>query len=96
MFQQSSNGYLLNIKVIPKSSRNGIRGWENGELVIRINAVPEKGAVNDELIRFLAKHLNIGKSSIKIVQGDKSRHKKISIKGLKDDFLRQNLTGNNL
>lgn len=73
---------MLATKVIPKSSRTEIKGWENNELVIRLAAVPDKGEANDELIRFLSSHLKIGKSKIQIIQGQKSRHKKILI----DDF----------
>ena len=46
----------------------------------KIRGVPEKGKVNENLIEFLAKILEILKSQIKIVAGHTSRLKRIEIK----------------
>lgn len=91
MFQQTSDGFLVGIKVIPKSSKTCIKGCVSGELVVRLAAVPEKGEANDELIRFLAKLLGIGKTSIHIVHGEKSRRKKVCIKGVTAQIIQQKL-----
>lgn len=82
---------MIAIKVIPKSSKTEIKGWENKELVIRLAAVPEKGEANDELIRFLASRLKIGKSKIQIIQGEKNRHKKVMIEGISETDILQKL-----
>lgn len=82
---------ILKIKVIPKASKTEIKGWQNDELLIRLSAVPEKGEANDELIRFLADTLNIGKSKIQLIRGDKSRHKQVRIDGLSLEEIRQKL-----
>ncbi|MBS0620873.1 MAG: DUF167 domain-containing protein [Verrucomicrobia bacterium] len=73
---------LLPVKVVPKAAKNQIMGWENGELKVRIHAVPEKGMVNAELIAFLAKTLGLPKSSIHLHSGETSRHKKVRIEGM--------------
>lgn len=73
---------LISIKVIPKSSCNKIIGWENGELKIKIAAPPEKGSANEKLIDFLAECLHISKSSITLLKGDTSRHKRLNIEGI--------------
>ena len=73
---------LLHIKVIPKSSKNSIDGWENGRLRVRIRGVPEKGKANEALIEFLAEELKIAKSRITIVSGQTSRLKRIQIDGV--------------
>lgn len=73
---------IIALKIVPKAHKNEIVGWENNELKIRISAVPEKGDANEELIRFLAKTLKISQSQIVIIQGHKSRHKRISISSL--------------
>jgi uncharacterized protein len=80
MFQQVSEGIILKIKVIPKSSKTEIVGKENDEIKIRLAAIPDKGAANEELIRFLSKHLGIAKTKIQIIHGETSRHKKILLK----------------
>lgn len=75
---------ILCVMVTPKASRNEILDWvtdENGQawLKLRINAVPEDGKANKELLKFLAKTWNIPKSSLSIAAGETSRHKKIRI-----------------
>lgn len=82
MFQQTNEGICFKVKVIPKGSRSEILEWENNELKIRLAAVPEKGEANDELIRFLAKTLEVGKTKVRLIRGDKSRHKMISVEGV--------------
>ena len=77
--------------MIPKASKSEIKGWENGELVIRLAAVPEKGEANEELIRHLAAILGIGKSKLHLVQGEKSRHKRVCIKELSLEDIQQKL-----
>ncbi len=57
-------------------------GWENEELKVRLNAVPEKGKANEELIAFLAKTWKLPKSSLSIQSGLTSRHKKVLVRGL--------------
>lgn len=91
MFQQTNDGICLKVKVIPKASKSEIKGWENGELVVRLAAVPEKGEANDALIRHLADVLGIGKSKLLLVQGEKSRHKRVCIKELSLQEIQQRL-----
>lgn len=87
MLQKTKNGIIIPIKVIPKSQKNEVIGWENDELKIKIAAVPEKGNANDALVSFLAKYLKISKSCITLHSGEKSRHKRICIQGLTPDQL---------
>jgi uncharacterized protein YggU (UPF0235/DUF167 family) len=47
-----------------------------------LNAVPEKGRANIELISFLSKSLRIPKSAITILRGDTSRTKTLIIEGV--------------
>lgn len=76
-------GCYLSVKVTPKSHKNQITGWENGELKVRLRAIPEKGNANEALLSFLAETLNLPKSSLEITQGLTSRHKRIYITGLR-------------
>lgn len=82
MLQEVNGRIVLRVKVIPRASRSEIVGWENDELKIRLAAVPDKGQANDELIRFLSRHLGVGKTSIVLLNGETSRHKKIAIADL--------------
>lgn len=91
--QQIDQGILLKVKVIPKSSKSQIVGWENGELKIRLAAVPEKGRANNELIAFLAKLLGVAKSNIQLVRGVKSCHKQLNIQGFSLELLSKEIEG---
>ena len=82
MFQEIKNGILFEVKIIPKSSKNEIVGWEENHLKVKIKEIPEKGKANKELIGFLSKTLKIAKSNIKIVKGETSRIKKVEICGI--------------
>ncbi len=70
----------LRIKVLPKSQKNEItETLEDGTIKIRIKAAPEKGKANEELIKFLAKELEVPKDSISIVSGKTDQLKLIKI-----------------
>ncbi len=46
-----------------------------GELTVYLRAKPHDGEANTALVKVLAKHFKVPKTSIKIIQGAKSRHK---------------------
>lgn len=82
MLKETRNGVIVPIKVIPKAHRDEMIGWENLEVKIRIKAVPEKGNANEALLRFIAKHFAVSLSSVTLISGENSRHKRICISGL--------------
>lgn len=82
---------VLIVKVLPKTSREEIVGWEGDALKIRLKAVPEKGEANQALIAFLAKTLHVSKQSISILSGETSRRKRISITGFTQEELAKRL-----
>lgn len=73
---------ILEVKITPNASKNEILRWEADRLVIKIQGIPERERVNENLINFLAKALGIAKSQIKIVGGRTSRLKKLNIQGV--------------
>ncbi len=81
----------LSVKVIPKASRTEVVGWEGGWLKVRVAAIPEKNAANKELIRYLSKLLDVGKSCISVDLGTTSRQKTLSIEGLSKEELEKRL-----
>jgi uncharacterized protein len=92
MVKEFKDGVLLSVKVVPKSSKNTIVGWENEELKVRLNAIPEKGEANEELIAFLAKSWKLPKSAFTIHSGLTSRHKKLLIKGFTAALIEQKMS----
>lgn len=67
------------IRVTPNASRDKIveDTQEDGSLLYRIAVTvpPEDGKANEAVIKLLAKHLGIAKSSLRIIRGETSRHK---------------------
>lgn len=69
---------ILNIRVIPKASRNLVRE-EKGFLKVYLTKPACDGLANRQLIERLAEYLKIKKYQIKIIQGEKSRDKRVEI-----------------
>ena len=74
-----SDDILLKVRAFPKAGVNLIAGARNGELVVRIRAPALKGQANKELVKLLAKTLTVARSDIRILSGETSRHKLISL-----------------
>ncbi len=75
----------LSVKVIPKSSRVEVVGFENGMLKVKLTAPAEAGKANKQLIEVLAKHFRVPKRAITILRGETSRQKVVEIEGLSDN-----------
>ncbi|HEY7783174.1 MAG TPA: DUF167 domain-containing protein [Pyrinomonadaceae bacterium] len=76
------------VQVVPRASRSEVVGEHNGALRVRIAASPVEGAANDELVRTLAKTFSVPTSAVKIVRGQTSKLKTVSVTGLSQtDFL---------
>ncbi len=73
---------VFNVKVVPRASRSELVGEQDGALRVRIAAPPVDGAANEELIRLLAKTLQVKPSSVTIVSGHGGRMKKVTVEGI--------------
>lgn len=74
------DGFItMRILARPGSTRRGIIRLDPRGLVIALNAAPDKGKANDELIAYLARTLKLPRASIAIVSGATSRNKTIRI-----------------
>lgn len=60
---------ILKVKVIPNSSKSQIVGFENDVLKIKCLQVPEKGKVNQEVIKLLSEFYKVPKKNIKLLKG---------------------------
>ena len=88
MIKETSEGVLVNFKIIPQSSTNQVVGFENDRVKVKVKSAPEKGKANRELLKFLSTLLKIPFSSLKIVRGESSPLKTIFIP-LKEKELRK-------
>jgi hypothetical protein len=69
---------ILNVRVIPKSSRNLVKK-EDHKLKVYLTRPATEGLANNQLIELLSAYLGIKKYQIKIVKGHKSRDKLVEV-----------------
>jgi uncharacterized protein (TIGR00251 family) len=84
---------IINVKLIPRSSRNEIIGKENDGIKIKLTAPPVDGKANKALVQFLANKLGVPKRDIEIVSGERSRQKAIRISELSAKKVKTILVG---
>jgi len=72
----------FSVRVQPRASRNAIEGLREGALVVRLTAPPVEGEANDALVRLLAARLNVPKSAVRILAGERGRVKRVSVEGV--------------
>lgn len=71
----------LNIYIKPNSSKGPlVKVGDDGLVTVFVRESAIENKANNATIKLLAKHYNIPRTSIKIVHGNKSKHKLIEIK----------------
>lgn len=78
---------ILSVKVIPNAAEAEIVGVVGDMLKVRVQAQPEKGKANAELVSFLAERFSVPKTSIEIVRGHSSSRKLIRLFGVDEKAL---------
>ncbi len=71
----------------PGARLTRISGEHDGLPRLQIQAPPVDGAANEAIIAFLARHLRVPRSRIRIRQGQTHRIKRIEVDGLDDAAL---------
>ncbi len=84
---EKSGMLLLPVRVQPRAARNQISGSYNGALKVRVTAPPLKNRANRELLTFLARSLDLPAKSLSLIQGQHSRNKTVTIRGLSREEL---------
>ncbi|HKI47984.1 MAG TPA: DUF167 domain-containing protein [Desulfobacteria bacterium] len=70
---------VIQVRVVPRSSKTEIAGKTNGVYRIKLTAPPVEGKANKALINFLAKKTGLPKRKFQIIRGEHSRNKTIRI-----------------
>jgi uncharacterized protein (TIGR00251 family) len=91
-WRETRAGLLLFLKVTPNASRDEIGEVVadvdgQGQLVVRVRAVPEKGKANKAVVKLIAKKLGCRASAVEVLKGDTSRQKQICIADLSEKEL---------
>jgi uncharacterized protein (TIGR00251 family) len=91
VIEETPDGVLLDIKVIPRAGKSTIAGVRDGALLVRVAAAPVEGEANSELIDLLSRTFDLPKRNVVLVSGSKSRTKRVKVKGLSVAMLKQRL-----
>lgn len=75
----SGSNQTFKLRVTPRARRNQIIVADDGTLRVYTTAAPTDGAANDAVIKMLARHFDVPKSSIKIIRGAQSRDKVVQL-----------------
>jgi len=82
ILEERSDEVVFQVRVKPRASRDAIEGEREGALAVRLTAPPVEGEANEALVRLLAARLHVSKSAVKIVSGERSRWKRIAVRGV--------------
>ncbi len=80
-FEERDGGVSFKIIVNTRASESNIYGVQGDVLRVRLNSAPVDDKANKECIELISRVFNIAKSNVQIVQGHKSRRKKVHILG---------------
>ena len=73
----------LDLRVIPRASREGWGGWRGERLVVHLTAPPADGKANARLKKFLAAEFGTSAGAVTIERGEHSREKTVRIEAPK-------------
>jgi uncharacterized protein len=73
---------IFAVHVQPRASKDEIAGEIAGALKIRLQAPALEGRANEALIEFLARLLKTPKGAVRILNGERSRIKRVEIRGV--------------
>ena len=72
---------ILELHVQPGASRTEFAGAHGGRMKVRLKARAVEGAANQALVEFLAGYFNVRRASVRILSGERSRQKRVSVEG---------------
>ena len=78
-FEEKDGYIVLNVRVVPRATKNTIQGVLGDALKIRIQSPPVEGKANAELITFLSKLWSIPRANFEILSGETGRNKRLRI-----------------
>jgi len=75
-------GAVLNLRIVPRASKNAIQGEHGDALKVRLCAPPVDGAANAALVEFLADAFSLPRARVQLLSGATSRNKRVLLAGL--------------
>src|SRR6266481_3573397 len=80
--QEREGVVTFSTRVQPRASKDEIAGEMGGALKVRLRAPAVEGRANEALVEFLAELLKTPRSAVSILSGERSRVKRIEIRGV--------------
>jgi uncharacterized protein (TIGR00251 family) len=73
---------IVPVRVQPRASKDEIAGEMGGALKVRLCAPAVEDRANEALVEFLARLLKTPKAAVRILSGERSRMKRLEIRGV--------------
>ena len=89
---RTADGVVFTVRVQPRASRDQVTGVIDGAMSVRLKAPALEGRANEALCEYLAQLLKTPKSAVRILSGDRSRLKRIAVRGVTELEIRALLT----
>jgi len=77
--RRDGDDWMLAIRVQPNASVSEVAGEYGDQLRVRLAAPPVDGRANEALVTFLARALDVPKSSVSVARGQSSRSKTVRV-----------------
>jgi uncharacterized protein (TIGR00251 family) len=88
----TADGVVFTVRVQPRASKDEVAGEIDGAMKVRLRAPALEDRANDALCEYLARLLKTPKWAVRILSGDRSRVKRIAIRGVTEPEVRGLLT----
>jgi len=89
--EQTPEGVVIQVKALPGSRKNEVRGGQDGMLKVSVTQIPEKGKANKAVQEQLAKELGLRKSQVQLLSGETNPLKRFLITGVTVEELREQI-----
>jgi uncharacterized protein len=89
---KTAEGVVFLVRVQPRASRDEVSGIVEGAMKVRLQAPALEDRANTALCEYLARLLKTPKSAVRILSGERSRIKRIAIRGVTEVEVRKLLT----
>lgn len=80
---------ILRVRVQPRAKKNILAGQIEQEWKLLLTAPPIEGRANQACVEFFARGLGIPQSRVRLLSGEKSRHKVLELDGVSEEEFRR-------
>lgn len=80
--KQTEDAVTFSVRVQPRASKDQVAGVIDGALKVRLEAPALEDRANEALCEYLARLLKTPKSAVRIFGGERSRIKRVEIRGV--------------